>query len=273
MFLFSRHRTGAQGPDPDRYIVKFKDGQGAQGLAAVLARQRRIAARAAAPECCGGAPARPGAGRAGENPHIEYIERDPPRYPMAEITPYGIPMVQADPFGTDAERLGPGSEPRKVCVIDSGYDLGHPDLAHLGQHLGTRPTGHGHLRPRHPRGGHHRRLAGNNEGVVGVFGKGPVSTFNVKVFGDNCSWSYASSLVDAANQCREAGANVINMSLGCIDSRGGPYGLLQLDGGQRLPGPLRQPGHPVDLGSAGNAATTQLWVPGLLCIGDLRRRG
>jgi serine protease len=212
----------AQGPDPDRYIVKFKDGQVAQGLAAVLGAsgelllelqpQNAVAARLPAQALAG----------LESNPHIEYIERDPPRYPMAEITPYGIPMVQADPFGTDAERLGPGSEPRKVCVIDSGYDLGHPDLPTSGasghpSDWSTDGCGHGtHV------AGTIVALAGNNEGVVGVFGKGPVSTFNVKVFGDNCSWSYASSLVDAANQCRQAGAHVINMSLGCIDSRGGP---------------------------------------------------
>ena len=38
---------------------------------------------------------------------------------LAENSPYGIGLVQAD-------QLGPGSSPIKVCVIDTGYGLGHP---------------------------------------------------------------------------------------------------------------------------------------------------
>jgi subtilisin family serine protease len=47
---------------------------------------------------------------------------------------------------------------------------------------------------------------------------GKVSMFFVKVFGDEnegkCVWTFSSQLIDAANRCADAGARVINMSLG-----------------------------------------------------------
>jgi subtilisin family serine protease len=47
---------------------------------------------------------------------------------------------------------------------------------------------------------------------------GKTSLYIVKVFGDdrqtNCAWTYSSTLIDAANHCQQAGAKVINMSLG-----------------------------------------------------------
>ena len=84
--------------------------------------------------------------------NIESIEEDPPRYAtmlrgyhsndifnevmhdsnkgthgknhrkLLETVPYGIPMVQADQVSYDS------SNPRTICIIDSGYNLGHEDL-------------------------------------------------------------------------------------------------------------------------------------------------
>jgi len=49
---------------------------------------------------------------------------------------------------------------------------------------------------------------------VGV-SPGDASLYIVKVFdGASCGWAYSSTLVDAANRCRDAGANIISMSLG-----------------------------------------------------------
>jgi subtilisin family serine protease len=53
----------------------------------------------------------------------------------------------------------------------------------------------------------------NSVGVVGVLPNG-VNLHIVKVFGDDCAWTYSSTLADAANRCVSAGANVISMSLG-----------------------------------------------------------
>ncbi|HUG99941.1 MAG TPA: S8 family serine peptidase [Gammaproteobacteria bacterium] len=209
----------AQGPDRDRYIVKFNEGKGQQGLAALIGVRAEVLLELAPQNA---AAARiPAAALAGleNHPSIEYIERDPPRYPMAETVPYGVPMVQA---GTDG--LGPGTGDRMVCIIDSGYDYNHEDLPRHGGILGLDTTGwktdgcgHGtHV------AGTIAAIAGNNTGVVGVFG-GNIDLYNIKVFGDDCSWSYASSLIDASNKCADAGANIISMSLGCSGGGGGPF--------------------------------------------------
>lgn len=146
------------------------------------------------------------------NPNIEYIEADAPRYPMAQIQPYGIDMVKAPQVWSQGV-TGSGI---KVCVIDSGIHAGHEDLSAIaktgyaspGQSWDTDSCGHG------------SHVAGtiaardNASGVVGV-SKGNVSLHIVKVFdGASCGWSYSSTLVDAANRCASAGARVINMSLG-----------------------------------------------------------
>ena len=67
--------------------------------------------------------------------------------------------------------------------------------------------------------GHGTHVAGtiaamnNSLGVVGVT-PGTVSLYFIKVFGDDGAWSYSSTLMDAANRCAAAGADIISMSLG-----------------------------------------------------------
>ena len=143
------------------------------------------------------------------NPNIAYIEEDVIRKPTGQVTPYGITNVQApQTVATGADGSG-----IKVCVIDSGIKADHEDFA------GIAMTGY-------PSGwdtddcGHGTHVAGtiaaanNSVGVIGV-SPGKVSFHIVKVFsGAACGWSYASTLVDAANRCQAAGAKVISMSLG-----------------------------------------------------------
>jgi serine protease len=179
----------AQGPDPDRFIVKFQDGKGPQGKAAVrsaggellveLEPQNAAAFRIPAEALAG----------ISRNPNIEYIEVDPPRYPMAQVVPYGITMVQANPAVTDGVPPGTAARP-KVCVIDSGYDRGHEDLP-----SGTGITGFasGSQTWYTDTCGHGTHVAGtiaalnNTKGVIGVMGSG-LDLIIAKVFdGANCS--------------------------------------------------------------------------------------
>lgn len=200
------------GPDPDRYIVKFDDaGRGKAAIAAaggtILRDLPQLGAAAAH------VPAHAiEALRA--HPNVEYVEQDQPRYPMAQTTPYGIPMVQADQV-SDAN-----SANRTVCIIDGGYDLGHEDLDADGSVTGTNDSGTGNWYEATCSHGTH--VAGtiaaldNTVGVLGVNPSGNLNLHIIKVFdGVDCGWAYSSDLVAAAYACRDAGADVVSMSLGC----------------------------------------------------------
>ncbi|SEA41930.1 S8 family serine peptidase [Alkalimonas amylolytica] len=152
-----------------------------------------------------------------KHPAVEYIELDHKRYiadvitPMAQTTPYGITMVQANQV-SDANATN-----MKVCVIDTGYQYGHPDLPTSGV-TGSSFSGHGTW---HTDGnGHGTHVAGtivalnNNIGVVGVLPSGLVGLHNVKIFNNSGNWTNASNLIQAIQSCQNAGAKVVNMSLG-----------------------------------------------------------
>lgn len=144
---------------------------------------------------------------------VAYVEPDPVRYLLAEDTPYGITRVQAEQL-SDAAAAN-----TKVCIVDSGYDINHPDLQDSGvtgsvtsQYAGNwNHDGNGH--------GTHvagtiAALGGNGIGVVGVNPSGQLGLHIVKVFNNNGDWAYGSDLIRAIEQCSDAGATVVNMSLG-----------------------------------------------------------
>lgn len=171
------------------------------------------------------------------NPNFVLVEEDQPRYligtipsttaavsavdvidPDGQVVPYGIDMVQARDVW-DANRDGvvdtgaPTGSNRTICVIDSGLYVSHVDLTGINL-LGGYPTGWNT-----DYFGHGTHVVGsiaavnNNQGVVGVT-PGTINLYIVKVFGDDGAWAYSSTLVDAANRCATAGANIISMSLG-----------------------------------------------------------
>lgn len=215
--------TSTAAPPPERVLIKFKQGS----KSAVQTELRRANAKihytfdniglfAATVS----AQALQGLRR---NPNVEFIEADQIRSPDAQEIPYGIDMVQARDVW-DADRDGtidagaPTGEGIRVCVIDSGIHAGHEDFEGVNI-AGGFPEGKWNF----DHCGHGTHVAGtiaaanNDLGVVGV-SPGKVSLFIVKVFGNdvqtNCVWTFSSQLIDAANRCHDAGAKVINMSLG-----------------------------------------------------------
>lgn len=169
-----------------------------------------------------------------KNPNVVLVEEDAPRFPIGieksgtasvtaattpQIVPYGIDMVQARDVW-DANRDGtvdsgvPTGSNRKICIIDSGFYTGHEDLQ------GVSVSGYNGNLPWNVDGsGHGTHVSGtivavnNTLGVIGVT-PGTVNVYMVRVFGDDGAWAYSSTLIDAANRCSTAGANIISMSLG-----------------------------------------------------------
>jgi serine protease len=146
---------------------------------------------------------------------VAEIEEDPIRYLAAESVPYGITMVQANQLSDNL------SGNRKVCIMDTGYTLNHPDLPSTGitgsDGYGSNDTGNWY----NDGNGHGTHVAGtiaaiggNGQGVVGVNPSGQLGLHIVKVFNDSGNWAYGSDLIKAIEQCQQAGANVTSMSLG-----------------------------------------------------------
>lgn len=149
------------------------------------------------------------------DPRVAFVEVDPKRYLLAESTPYGITMVQAQQVSDSL------TGNRKVCIMDTGYHRSHEDLISAGvtgdDGYGSNDTGNwyqdGNGHGTHV-AGTIAALGGNSRGVVGVNPSGLLGLHIVKVFNDSGNWAYGSDLVAAIGQCQSAGANVISMSLG-----------------------------------------------------------
>ena len=173
--------------DDHRYIIQFAPGAASNGAAAVQAAGGRIEVDLTGESINAMAITIPEAALNGlrNNPNIVNIEEDSRVYPMAETVPYGITMTQADLVSdADAGALN-------VCIIDSGYHIGHFDLQDanvIGLNLG------GSGDPFIDSCGHGTHVAGtiaalnNGDGVIGVLPGGNVTLTIAKVFGDD-SWT------------------------------------------------------------------------------------
>ncbi|MEM0515757.1 S8 family serine peptidase [Pseudoalteromonas sp. YIC-827] len=155
-----------------------------------------------------------------KNPHVKLIEKDQIRKPLAvynddagnpmtgQLTPYAVYQSQANqvPFIAGAGM--------KVCVIDSGLDKSNPDFNWAGI-TGDYDPGTGDWNVNGgPHGTHVAGTIGASDNDVGVVGMAPgVEMHIIKVFTE-FGWAYSSDLAHATNLCSQAGANIINMSLG-----------------------------------------------------------
>jgi len=148
------------------------------------------------------------------------IEEDPKRFPLSEysddlgdpnvqqITPYSYYQSEADQVSFDP------NAGIKVCVIDSGLDRGNPDF-NWNNITGTNDSGTGNWDyDRNSHGTHVAGTIGAQDNGIGVIGMAPgVDMHIIKVFNED-GWGYSSDLAYAAQKCTDAGANIINMSLG-----------------------------------------------------------
>jgi len=145
---------------------------------------------------------------------VKYVEKDHKVFlrqntPGIETIPYGISQVKA--LDVSDDRISN----RKVCIIDSGYDITHPDLQNdFVSGSGVNPwdedeCGHGtHV------AGTIAAVAGNG-GILGAVRSGNMNLHIVRTFtGIECSWTWGSSLIAAMYECIVAGSNIINLSLG-----------------------------------------------------------
>lgn len=156
------------------------------------------------------------------NTNVTLFEAVPEHKLMAQVTPWNVDQFQArEIWDKDRDGLvdvgsadGSGF---KTCVIDSGFYAAHDDfqgMTHAGesQIIGEAYTEDGSAHGTHVAGT--INAMNNSEGVVGVM-PGAAELYIVKVFDNNTDWIPGqSNLASAAEACRDAGANVINMSLG-----------------------------------------------------------
>jgi len=139
----------------------------------------------------------------------------------AEEIPWGITKTYEEADGTvniPDQSYYPEAPDivHSVCVIDSGYWLEHEDLPNDAEVVPGQTNDYAFTD-----GCEHGSHCAGTIGAIGYNGKGVIGVYPgapnfkiVKVFGDNCFWSYASGLIAAANACQSAGASILSMSLG-----------------------------------------------------------
>jgi len=154
-----------------------------------------------------------------EREDVEYVERDLKRHLLqttyAESVPYGVNLVRALDVSDEL------SYRKKICIIDTGYDINHEDLPKASTGASITGASSGNLIWSQDGNGHGTHVAGtiaaiqgNNKGVVGINRNGNVNLHIVRVFDNSGNFIWTSGLVSAAQNCVENGSDIISMSLG-----------------------------------------------------------
>jgi subtilisin len=142
------------------------------------------------------------------NPKVDYIEEDGNVQAIGQVTPWGIPHVNAD----EVHQTGVVGSGVKVGIIDTGIDYTHEDLSVIGGISYVQGTTD-YLDDN----GHGTHVAGTVAGLdnaVGVLGVAPnVSLYAIKVLDRNGSGSY-SDVVAGIEWAVSNNIDIVNMSFG-----------------------------------------------------------
>jgi serine protease len=154
--------------------------------------------------------------------------------PDSESIPYGISMTKGDspiiPIAQGSSSACSDPNSFKVAIIDSGVQVGHPDIPCLpiddpntnckGISIGIDGLPWYAPRGRFAAHGTHvfgtiGAIGGNNKGVAGMVPDSiGICYLIARVFDDEGNGIYASNVFEAIDWAVSEGANVINMSLG-----------------------------------------------------------
>jgi serine protease len=157
-----------------------------------------------------------GLARLQRNPNVAYVEADRIVQANANFTdsgeiPWGLDAVDApDVWGTTT---GAGVT---VCILDTGFDFGHPDFVGANVIAGANFVNDGH-RTAQDGNGHGTHVAGtvaaqlNGTGVAGV--AHGVNLLIARVLGDD-GFGSTSGVVRGVNWCVDQGADILSLSLG-----------------------------------------------------------
>jgi len=151
------------------------------------------------------------------------------RLQSAETTPWGITKVKAAEMIEYADRI---PVQRKICIVDTGYGNGHPDLPSMTTHnvTGFSPYGDDELwnTDGHGHGSHCAGTIGaignNEEGVIGVNPDPSKFSFHIGKGLKNSGSGSTVGVMQSVASCVEKNANIISMSLG-----GGGYQAASAD--------------------------------------------
>jgi len=213
----------AKSPDRQAVIVSFKQAVNANDRAAIARLDGRVKLELREVNALAVDMPRKALAALKQNKRIKFVEDDTIQHVMGtasqsvapasggtQVTPYGIPMVQADQLPDSR------AQNRTLCIIDSGYEAAHEDLAGnrvSGENLTT--SGDWNTDESH----HGTHVGGtvsgidNTLGVIGVMPNAHVKLYIVKVFDESGS-APSSRIAQGMLHCMSNRANVVSMSLG-----------------------------------------------------------
>jgi len=143
-----------------------------------------------------------------ERPPPDGPTTPPPPTQPEQVVPWGIEEVRA----IAAHQINRGSGVI-VCVVDTGIDRDHPDLA--GNIVGGQDfTGAEDYQDGHGHGTHVAGTIAAADNSIGVIGVAPEAKIFVARVLDSSGSGFSSDIADGIVSCVNAGALVINMSLG-----------------------------------------------------------